>query len=191
MAGLLRTGCLIPLVVGFGVGIVGGSLHYETAVDHQALCVSCHHGTTDAGEPEDAPHSETFYASCHVCHVLPLRELLAFASQQVSETTPTWIEGLDNPVFAEQTCMECHLSRGRGVIDCERCHQDGGTEIELTERCDVCHDDRSVMPQFEGVHCRDCHVEAFQDQQVRLELAKSRKRSQRATATEPDDGGTR
>ncbi len=173
MAALLRGGVLVPLLVGAALGALGGELRYGAIDTSEGLCVSCHHGTAQPSSLEGAPHSEDFYASCHVCHVLPVKEYLSYGSARLVATVPGWISELHNPVVADQSCMECHLARGRGVIDCERCHPDGGEEVDLTERCEVCHEDRPIMPLFVGVHCRDCHVEAFLGQAERREGARS------------------
>ena len=110
----------------------------------------------------------TFSASCHICHVLPVKEYMSFSLGKAGGPAPAWIQGMDNPVIANQSCMECHLARGRGTTDCAGCHSDGSATIEITERCEACHDDRVMVSPFQGMHCRNCHVEAFQDQDDRV-----------------------
>jgi hypothetical protein len=160
-----------PVLIGLMIGGSAGALRFARIDSHDSLCVSCHHGTSDPAALDDPPHSTSFAASCHVCHVLPVKEYLSFAAVRLGGDVPAWIEGLDNPVIAEQSCLECHLSHGRGSTDCAHCHIDGSKDIDITERCEACHHDQGMTAAFEGLHCRNCHVEAFHDQRARARTA--------------------
>ncbi len=171
MRALLSLRGLAPLLAGLTVGGLAGGVRFDRIDTHDPLCVSCHHGTADPAALDDPPHSADFSAGCHVCHVLPLKQYLSFTAIRLGGRVPAWVEGLDNPVIADQSCLECHLSHGRGTTDCARCHQDGSPEIDITQRCEACHHDRAMTETFEGMHCRNCHVEAFHDQRARTRAA--------------------
>lgn len=162
---------LAPALAGLLLGGVAGGVRFETVDTRDALCVSCHHGTSDAANLETPPHSDTFASSCHVCHVLPVREYLTYSAIRVGAPVPGWVAEIENPVVAEQSCLECHLAHGRGTTACVRCHSDGSTEVDITERCEACHHDRGMERPFEGMNCRNCHVEAFHDRDARIHSA--------------------
>ena len=171
MRTLLKPRAFAPAVVGLVLGGVAGGARFEQIDTREALCVSCHHGTSDADALDTPPHSETFSASCHVCHVLPIREYLSYTAIRVGAGVPSWVEAIDNPVVAQQSCLECHLTHGRGTTDCVRCHADGSKDIDITERCQACHHDQVMERPFEGFDCRNCHVEAFHDREDRVRTA--------------------
>ena len=171
MRALFQARELVPVLIGLTLGGVAGEVRFEQIDTRDPLCVSCHHGTSDPSALEQPPHSETFAASCHVCHVLPIKEYLSYTALRVGAEVPAWVEGIENPVIADQSCLECHLAHGRGTTDCARCHTDGSKDIDITERCQVCHHDQGMSQAFEGVHCRNCHVEAFHDQSDRVQTA--------------------
>jgi len=155
-------------LIGLAAGGLAGGVQFERIGSGEDMCLSCHHAATAADELDDPPHSSTYAASCHLCHVLPVREYLSYTAGVFTGTSPGWVEGLTNPVIAEQSCMECHLSTGRGDTDCAACHADGTTNVDVTERCEACHHDRGMVAPFEGMHCRNCHVEAFEDREARV-----------------------
>lgn len=179
MRSMLTLRAFAPLLAGLIAGGVAGGVRFERVQPGEDLCLSCHHGTADPDALVEPPHSSTFQASCHLCHVLPVKEYLTYTAATVGAAPPAWVEGMANPVIADQSCLECHLSHGRGTTDCVRCHADGRSDIDITARCAACHHDRMMVSPFEGMHCRNCHVEAFQDHdervgeamQVRLGLA--------------------
>ena len=171
MRNLIQPRTLAPAVIGLFLGGFAGGARFEQIDTREALCVSCHLGTSDAEALDTPPHSETFSASCHVCHVLPIKEYLSYTTLRGGADVPSWMESMENPVVAEQSCLECHLTHGRGSTDCVRCHADGSHDIDITERCEACHHDRMMERPFEGLHCRNCHVEAFHDRSVRVHTA--------------------
>ena len=159
LAGLLALGLLF--------GAATGWVRYESINTHEALCSSCHHGAADPETLEDPPHSTDYNAECHACHVVPVKELLTYTASRAHLDIPEWVRDLENPTFGGQTCLECHLARLRGYIECERCHQDGTKDVVPTERCDVCHSGHRVITPHEALDCRQCHVETFRGQEGR------------------------
>jgi hypothetical protein len=161
-----------PLQVSLGalfVGLVAGGLlgtfRYESLENQRPLCGTCHHGASEIADAADRipPHSLDFGASCHVCHVIPLREYVAFWLGS-TERTPEW----QNPTIGGQTCLEFHLERSRGTLPCEGCHSEALAGVRLTEECQTCHLDRElVQPHHGKVVCRDCHVETYLDPRER------------------------
>lgn len=155
-------------------GGLAGSSHYDSIDNHTALCASCHHGTTEIEERQSA-HSTDFASECHTCHVLPVKEYLAYT---IGEPVPDWVHELENPVIAQQTCEECHLQRGRGLIECHECHVDGSTGIDLTAGCESCHSDRHRLAPHDEAQCRSCHVEAYLGHEQRVRVAMRARKEQ-------------
>jgi hypothetical protein len=164
----------LPVVFGvfaFGLlaGGIGGNARFERLDDHRPLCASCHHSTVDLSKlSAEPPHSTDFDAPCHGCHVLPVKEYLqrTFATVGVR---PAFVDGVENPTFGGQTCLECHLARGRGALACEQCHAEGSVEVRLDERCEACHADRIPLYPHSKPACRDCHPEVYLDPHGRAE----------------------
>ena len=159
MAGVVAAGLL--------VGAMTGWVRYEAIDTHEALCNSCHHGTADPEALAEPPHSTDYNAECHACHVVPVKELLTYTASRAHMDIPNWVREMENPIFGGQTCLECHLARLRGFIECERCHRDGTKDVVSTERCDVCHSGHTVITPHEALDCRQCHVETFRGQEGR------------------------
>jgi hypothetical protein len=158
------------LLAGGLVGGVLGNARYTTLEDDRPLCGSCHHGVADLSALESTPpHSTDFDAGCHGCHVLPARQYLEHALGVVGVAAPDWVHDVENPVLGGQTCLECHLARGRGVVACEQCHAEGTLEVRFEERCEACHADRLPAGAHAGPACRDCHVEVYLDREGRVE----------------------
>ena len=156
LGGLLAAGLLVGAAIGWG--------GYESIDSHEALCTSCHHGTSDPSSLSDPPHSTTYDAECHACHVIPVKELLIYTSARLPMGIPDWVHDVKNPTLGGQTCLECHLARLRGYIECERCHRDGTSDVVASEQCFVCHSGHSVVTPHELIDCRQCHVETFRGQ---------------------------
>ncbi len=154
----------LAAVAGLLVGGLAGRLRFTQLDDHRPLCLGCHHATTKVTEfqVEFAPHSTDFDAACHACHVLPFKEYLQYSFVSWGFSTPNWVSEMENPVIDGETCKECHLARGRGLLPCGRCHPDLESEVRPDERCDVCHGFKPLHPHDNQV-CRDCHVETFLD----------------------------
>jgi len=153
------------LFVGLVSGGLLGTFRYQELENRRPLCGTCHHGASEVADAADRipPHSLDFGASCHVCHVLPLREYAAFWLGS-TERTPEW----ENPIVGGQTCLECHLLRSRGTLPCEGCHSEVLEGVRLTDKCQTCHLDRELVPPHHGhAVCRDCHVETYLDPQER------------------------
>ena len=166
-----RKQILIQLVglgaAGLLFGAATGWARYESIDTHEALCNSCHHGTADPDALAEPPHSTDYNAECHACHVVPVKELLTYTASRAHLDIPEWVHELENPTFGGQTCLECHLARLRGFIECERCHREGTTDVVSTEQCDVCHSGHTVITPHEALDCRQCHVETFRGQEGR------------------------
>ncbi|MBW1880477.1 MAG: hypothetical protein JRJ84_19145, partial [Deltaproteobacteria bacterium] len=144
------------LFVGLVSGGLLGTFRYQELENRRPLCGTCHHGASEVADAADRipPHSLDFGASCHVCHVLPLREYAAFWLGS-TERTPEW----ENPIVGGQTCLECHLLRSRGTLPCEGCHSEVLEGVRLTDKCQTCHLDRELVPPHHGhAVCRDCHL---------------------------------
>jgi hypothetical protein len=106
-----------------------------------------------------------FGASCHICHVIPLREYVGFWLGSTARE-PGW----ENPTVGGQTCLECHLLRSRGTLPCEGCHSEVLAGVRLTDKCQTCHVDRELVKPHRGhAVCRDCHVETYLDPQERAQ----------------------
>ena len=184
------TGMLIaiPFIVGALLGGLGGALRFDNVQQDRQLCVSCHHeaanGTEGAMDREPV-HSSELEGECHTCHVLPVREYLSYGASRLHVSAPEWVQDMRNPTIGGQTCMECHLARGRGVIDCERCHTDGTRNADLTLDCNACHRGHDPLPPHDSVSCRDCHVEAFVGHHQRVEAVMNDKLGTNTENTEP------
>jgi hypothetical protein len=161
----VRPAVLTLAIAVLGV-VLGTALGHRRLVAMQAaqppVCVSCHH----AAPPEDldlakSPHGDPAAANCHACHVLPLKEYILTSAEAWGVRPPRWVDTLDDPTIAQQSCMECHLGHSRGGLPCERCHEDGQREVDLTARCEVCHVDHPAIAPHQNEACRDCHVEAL------------------------------
>jgi hypothetical protein len=145
----------------FGAGM--GRWRFESSYAHDdATCASCHHAApAEMLDARDSPHGRPADAKCHTCHVLPVREYLVSSLLAWGATPPDWVEEIDDPTIDGQSCMECHLARGRGSLACERCHVDGSRDVDLASRCDVCHTAHPALDPHDDQDCRDCHVEAM------------------------------
>ena len=158
------------VVIGAAAGGVSARIHFERVDDHRALCASCHHGQVAGQVLGEAPHSVAFDAECHTCHVLPVREYVVFMAASFGTETPEWASGLEDPVIGGQTCLECHLARGRGAVDCGTCHPAGTRVVDLSSNCEGCHAELTPRHPHRDQYCRDCHVETYLDPDERLHL---------------------
>ncbi len=178
----------------FAIGGLHGNRKFHRLVDDPSVCVSCHHDQPDPSHllQSETNHSFDFRAPCHVCHVLPTDSFLEFVSEGVlRRPAPAWVEDLGRPVIADQTCMECHLARGRGHIECERCHIDGDAPVHISRNCTLCHQTREPHGAHLKMDCRHCHVATHLDQDERRDLAMERKfRRYREPVEEEPDGST-
>ena len=162
MKSLLLTALAVALIgVLLGIGL-GHRRFVALQAAQEPVCVSCHH----AAPPEDldlakSPHGAPAAAKCHACHVIPLKEYILTSADAWGVRAPTWVDTLENPTIDQQSCMECHLGHSRGGLPCERCHEDGQREVDLTVRCEICHVDHPPIAPHQDQACRDCHVEAL------------------------------
>lgn len=160
---------IVVLLLALAAGSALGRRSYEQISDPRPVCGTCHHDQTRLeGQERAAPHDTRFAANCHSCHVLPVREYTVALSHRFGLSTS--LEGPDweNPIIGGQTCLGCHVGRGRGAIACEHCHTDGQLDIRLNDRCEACHPERPSHPHA-GQVCRDCHVGAAMDNSHRTQ----------------------
>jgi len=159
-----------PAVVTFLIAllgiVLGGGLGHRRFVAVQSaqvpVCVSCHHAApAEELDLAKSPHGDPAAAKCHACHVIPLKEYILTSAEAWGVGAPSWVDTLENPTIDQQSCMECHLGHSRGGLPCERCHEDGQREVDLTSRCEVCHVDHPPIAPHQDQACRDCHVEAL------------------------------
>ncbi len=178
------------LVVGFVVGGAHGWWRYSSLASRPAVCVSCHHDQPDPSHllASETNHSFDFRAPCHICHVLPTDAYISFVAEGVlGAQAPAWMADLGRPVIADQTCQECHLGRGRGHIECERCHQGNETQVHITRNCELCHQSRRPCGSHSSMDCRHCHVATHLDQDDRRDFAMRAKYSGAAMQDDEDD----
>ena len=167
---LSATGAVVVVATGLVVGGLAGSALFEQIDDHRPVCASCHHGTISLDQVDETPpHSTDFDAGCHGCHVLPVQQYLERGFATTGLGIPAWVEGVDNPVIGGQTCLECHLARGRGIIACEQCHVEGTLEVRLDQECEACHEERIPLHPHTDQACLDCHPEVYLDPHGRSE----------------------
>ena len=162
----MRSPILVTLAVALLGIVLGVGLGHRRFVQLQSaqepICVSCHHAAPpDKLDVAKSPHGTPADVKCHACHVIPLKEYLVMSASAWGLAAPAWVATIENPTIDQQSCMECHLGRGRGALPCERCHEDGKREVDLTSRCEVCHVDHPAIAPHQDQACRDCHVEAM------------------------------
>jgi hypothetical protein len=143
----------------FVAGGAVGEKRYEGLVHPEALCGTCHHAAGPS-RVETAPHSLDFKASCHLCHALPVKQYLTYVAARVGTDVPDAVRRMKNPVIDDQSCLECHLSHGRGDIPCEKCHREGTSEVDTGIECAACHIGHTPIPPHDTSACRDCHPDA-------------------------------
>lgn len=154
--------------VGLSAGGWTGARRVDAVRSDRAVCITCHHDTPDPARLDRPPpsHASAFKAKCHSCHVLPVREMLAFIEGEISgRQERAWSAPFDNPILGGQTCLECHLGHGRSNIQCERCHVRGDVAPVITGRCEVCHTSEPYEPHA-SMACRNCHPGAYIDQEA-------------------------
>jgi hypothetical protein len=166
-------------------GGIGGSVRYKQVDDPRVLCASCHHGAVDLEKLDvKPPHSTDFNANCHGCHVLPVKQYLQYTFSRVG-LHPAFVDTMSNPIIGGQTCLECHLARGRGVIACEQCHTQGTLQVRLDERCPACHTDKTPLYPHSKPACRDCHAEVYLDAHGRVAKLMAAKLGDANTRSDP------
>jgi hypothetical protein len=163
---VVRSPLLVALAVALVGLVLGAGLGRHRFVAMQAanepVCVSCHHAAPkEKLDLAKSPHGSPADVKCHACHVIPLKEYLLMSASVWGLEAPRWVDTLEDPTIDQQSCMECHLGRGRGSLSCERCHEDGQREVDLTTRCETCHVDHPPIAPHQDQACRDCHVEAL------------------------------
>lgn len=161
----------LVIVVGLVLGMAAGRRSYGALADPRPTCGTCHH-TLSQADPDDAgaeaPHRTELGVGCHRCHVVPLAEYTVALAAEVGVDARTWVEGWEDPTVGGQTCLGCHVGRGRGALDCDRCHRDGELRPDLTQGCPACHAEQPMHPHAEQP-CRVCHVESTLGHRARTE----------------------
>ncbi|MEQ1571929.1 MAG: hypothetical protein ABMA64_40250 [Myxococcota bacterium] len=152
---------LLFVVVGLALGAASGRRTFDRLRDPRPMCGTCHHTLTrledePLGEP---PHRTELGVECHRCHVVPVKEYLVAVSSVFGVEPPALVDRITDPTVGDQTCLGCHVGRGRGALDCDRCHLDGQATPDLSGGCTACHAERPTHPHDDQA-CRSCHVES-------------------------------
>ncbi|MEZ4239261.1 MAG: 4Fe-4S dicluster domain-containing protein [Myxococcota bacterium] len=175
---------IAAVAAGLSLGAVAGRVSFARIDDPRPTCGTCHHGQTRLEDaPRTAPHRTDLGVGCHRCHVLPVGAYVQALGAEVG-VQPTWDHA--DPVLGGQTCLGCHVGRGRGAIDCDRCHVPGEDRPDLRTGCVACHTQRPMHPH-DGAPCTACHVEAAMGHEARTEALMRAKLHEGPVTDRPDD----
>lgn len=151
----------VVAVVGLALGAASGRRAFERVDDPRPMCGTCHHTLVrlDDEQVGPPPHRTALGVACHRCHVVPVKEYAEALAAVIGAEPPAFAASITDPAVGGQTCLGCHVGRGRGALDCDRCHVDGELAPDLSTGCTACHSERP-MPPHGDQPCRECHVES-------------------------------